>query len=251
MGDRTVTTARLLELAHEFGRQGFTILGEGNVSHRTGDDAFVVKASGSSLATLNELELTECRFGPLLEAMARPGLSDDDVERVLGGSRVRPAALKPSVETFFHAYLLSLPGVACVGHTHPIPINQILCTPHAQVFAERRQTPDEIVCCGPVSLLVPYVDPGLPLAQEIAARLKTFQETYGRLPRVILLENHGIITLGASVDGVRTAMLMAVKAAQVYLGAQALGGLRHLPDGEIERIEGRSDEKYRQRMLRI
>jgi hypothetical protein len=46
-------------------------------------------------------------------------------------------------------------------------------------------------------------------------------------------------------------MLMAVKAAQVYLGAQVLGGLRHLPDKEVERIDQRLDEKHRQKMLRI
>jgi rhamnose utilization protein RhaD (predicted bifunctional aldolase and dehydrogenase) len=243
--------ARLLELAHEFGNKEFTILGEGNVSCRAGQDTFCVKASGSTLGSLSELELTECRFAPLLDAIAKPSLSDEEVEQVLLGSRVRPAALKPSVETFFHAYLLSLPGVRFVGHTHPIPINQVLCTSHAQTFAERRQTPDEIVCCGPVSLLVPYVDPGLVLAQEIQARLQDVRTRSDRLPRVILLENHGIITFGPSVEAVRSAMLMAVKAAQIYLGAQVLGGLRHLPDKEVERIDQRLDEKHRQKMLRI
>ena len=207
---------RLLEVAHEFGRKEFTILGEGNVSCRAGDDTFLVKASGSTLETLSELELTECRFTPLLEAVQAPSISDEQVEQVLLESRVRTTALKPSVETFFHAYLLSLPGVRFVGHTHPIPINQVLCTSHAQAFAERRQTPDEIVCCGPVSLLVPYIDPGLALAQAIRARLEALQARSDRLPRVILLENHGIITFGGSVEAVRSAMLMAIKAAQGY-----------------------------------
>src|SRR4051812_23989615 len=139
---------RLLEAAHEFGTKEFTILGEGNVSCRAGQDTFLVKASGSTLESLSELELTECRFAPLLEAVQKPSLSDEEVEQLLLESRVRSTALKPSVETFFHAYLLSLPGVRFVGHTHPIPINRILCTSHAQEFAERRQTPDEIVCCG-------------------------------------------------------------------------------------------------------
>jgi rhamnose utilization protein RhaD (predicted bifunctional aldolase and dehydrogenase) len=243
--------SRLLELAHELGDREFTILGEGNVSCRCGQDTFRVKASGSTLETLGELELTECRFAPLLEAIAKPSLSDEEIEQVLLESRIRATALKPSVETFFHAYLLSLPDVRFVGHTHPIPINQVICTSHARTFAEHRQTPDEIVCCGPVSLLVPYVDPGLVLAQEIQSRLQDLRAHSDRLPRVILLENHGIITFGPSVEAVRSAMLMAVKAAQIYLGAQLLGGLRHLPDKEVERIDQRLDEKHRQKMLRI
>ena len=243
--------SRLLEFANELGDREFTILGEGNVSCRCGQDTFRVKASGSTLETLGELELTECRFAPLLEAIAKPSLSDEEIEQVLLESRIRPTALKPSVETFFHAYLLSLPDVRFVGHTHPIPINQVLCTSHARTFAEHRQTPDEIVCCGPVSLLVRYVDPGLVLAQEIQSRLQDLRAHSDRLPRVILLENHGIITFGPSVEAVRSAMLMAVKAAQIYLGAQLLGGLRHLPDKEAERIDQRLDEKHRQKMLRI
>ncbi|MBV9490956.1 MAG: class II aldolase/adducin family protein [Verrucomicrobia bacterium] len=244
-------TLRLLEFAHECGEKEFTILGEGNVSLRASEDTFLVKASGSTLEHLSELELTECRFGPLLEAIRKPSLSDEGVEQLLLESRVRPTALKPSVETFFHAYLLSLPGVRFVGHTHPIPINRILCTSHVRAFAERRQTPDEIVCCGTVSLLLPYLDPGLVLAQEIRVRLEAIRARSDPLPRVILLENHGIITFGPSVEAVRSAMLMAIKAAEVYLGAASLGEVRHLPEKEVQRIDGRLDEKHRQKMLRI
>ena len=83
---------RLLELAHEFGEKEFTILGEGNVSCRSGQDTFLVKASGSTLGNLSELELTECRFAPLLQAIEQPALSDEEVEQILMESRVRPAA---------------------------------------------------------------------------------------------------------------------------------------------------------------
>jgi hypothetical protein len=35
----------------------------------------------------------------------------------------------------FHAYLLSLPDINFVGHTHATYINQILCSPRAADFA--------------------------------------------------------------------------------------------------------------------
>jgi rhamnose utilization protein RhaD (predicted bifunctional aldolase and dehydrogenase) len=46
--------ARLLELSHQLGREErkLAILGEGNTSTRLGADTFLVKASGSNLATL-------------------------------------------------------------------------------------------------------------------------------------------------------------------------------------------------------
>jgi rhamnose utilization protein RhaD (predicted bifunctional aldolase and dehydrogenase) len=243
--------SELLALSHEFGARELVILGEGNTSARSSDDTFLVKASGSSLARLTKQQLTECRFEDLLALFESDSVSDEEVERVLLESRVDPGALKPSVETFFHAYLLTLPGVKFVGHTHPIAVNKILASPFSRIFAENRQCPDEIVCCGAVSALLPYVDPGLALAVRIREELGAFQKKHGKMPRVILLENHGVITFGATPDAVRAAMYMTVKAAEVFSGAFQFGKINHLPKKEIDRIEGRLDEDYRRKMLKI
>jgi rhamnose utilization protein RhaD (predicted bifunctional aldolase and dehydrogenase) len=249
--ERPTILADLMSLSHEFGRRELVILGEGNVSVRLDDSTFLVKASGTSLATLATENLTECRFDRLLPFFDNKPVSDADVEAALLESQVDPGALKPSVETFFHAFLLSLPDIRFVGHTHPIAVNQILCSSHAGDFSRNRQCPDEVVCCGPVSLLIPYVDPGLALAKRIRDELVSFQLGQGKLPRVILLENHGVITMGSSVQAVRAAMLMTVKAAEIYVGAQQLGNLTHLPENEVARIESRLDEEYRRKMLQI
>jgi rhamnose utilization protein RhaD (predicted bifunctional aldolase and dehydrogenase) len=250
MNKQTIIT-RLLELSHDFGANDFAILGEGNNSARVSEETFVVKASGSNLRSLSELELTECRFDRLLPALKREETEDDEVEHILLDSRVNPTALKPSVETFFHADLLTLPGVNFVGHTHPIAVNQILCSPLAADFAERRSCPDEVVCCGPISLLVQYEDPGLTLARRIHRKARKFTERHGLPPRVILLANHGVITLGATAEAVRVAMHMTVKAAEIFVGAHSLGGVVYLPQKEVERIGSRVDEAYRQKMLRM
>ena len=241
----------LLELSHEFGERELVILGEGNTSARVSDETFVVKASGSSLRSLTDRQLTECRFDRLLPAMDQEEISELEVERVLREASVNPDALKPSVETFFHAYLLTLPEVHFVGHAHPIAANQILCSRKAEIFAKRRQCPDEVVCCGPVSLLLPYQDPGLVLARRIRTGVEEFAAGYGKLPRVILLENHGVITLGPTPEAVRAAMYMTVKAAAIFTGAQTLGPVRHLPEVEVHRIEHRLDEEYRRKVLSI
>jgi rhamnose utilization protein RhaD (predicted bifunctional aldolase and dehydrogenase) len=249
--DSVFVQARLVELSREFGRASWTILGEGNVSSRIDHNIFAVKSSGSNLATLTETELTHCYFDRLLPVLDRENVSESEIEELLRGSRVLPVALKPSVETFFHAYLLTLPGVNYVGHTHPVPVNQILCSGLGTSFAEERRFPDEVVCCGPMSLLIPYEDPGLALAKRIRRDVQTFERKQGKTPKVILLENHGVITIGQSVDAVRVAMSMTVKAAEIFVGAHALGGNVPMPQREIDRIENRLDEEYRRRMLQI
>jgi len=243
----------LLELSHDLGAEhrDLAILGEGNTSAKISADTFIVKASGSSLGTLGKNDVVECRFAPLLAMLERDDLTDQQIEDELFASRVDLSAKKPSVEALFHAYLLSLPGIGFVGHTHSISVNQVLCTTRARDFAVKRLFPDEIVCCGVESVFVPYTDPGLKLSQSIRAETQSFIKRHGAPPRVILLENHGIITLGASPQAVKAAMFMAKKAAEIFVGAAVLGGPQFLSEADVHRIAGRIDEHYRQRALKI
>ena len=243
----------LVALSRELGREDreLAILGEGNTSQLLEDGRFAVKASGASLATLTAEDLTVCDRTRLLGLLDQKHLSDAQVNEALLASRVDAAARKPSIETAFHAWLLTLSGVRFVGHTHPRTVNQILCSPRARDFSERRMFPDEIVVCGAASVFVPYTDPGLPLAREIRDRTRAFEERQGYVPRLILLQNHGLIALGATPNAVLAATLMAVKAASIFMGAAALGGPVFLTPPHVERIAGRTDEAYRQQQLKM
>lgn len=241
----------LMKLSHELGREdrGLAMLGEGNTSARASAETFLVKASGACLGTMREEDIVECRFDALLPLMNKSNLSDAEIEKALLDSRVDAKAKKPSVEALFHAYFLGLPDIEYVGHTHGTAVNGILCSPRAREFANNRMFPDEIVCCGMASVLVPYVDPGIPLAQAIRHHTEEFIRAHQRQPRVILMVNHGIITVGATPAAVLSAMFMAEKAAKIWLAAAALGGPVYLSDEHVKRIAGRPDEHYRQRAL--
>ncbi len=245
--------AALLQLSHELGREDrrMAILGEGNTSARLSAETFLVKASGSSLGTLREEDVVECKANVLLPLLDKNALTDEETEAALMASRVDPQSKKPSVEALFHAYCLSLAEVEFVGHTHAVAVNQILCSPRAAEFATKRIFPDEIVCCGSASVFVPYADPGLRLAQAIRDRTNAFINLYEQIPRVILLENHGIITLGRTPAAVLAAMLMAEKTAAIWVGAAMLGGPKFLSQKHVQRIASRSDEHYRQRALNL
>ena len=245
------TRDQLLALSHELGEEAreLSILGEGNTSARLSKECFLVKASGSNLGTLRPEDTVECLSEPLLELLNQEHATDEDVDSALMRCRVNPTAKRPSVEALFHAYFLSLPTVEFVGHTHPIAINSLLCSPRARDFAERRTFPDEVVCCGPVSVIVPYTDPGLWLGQAIRRKTQEYVVRYESLPKVILLESHGIITFGSTPEAVKAAMYMAVKAARIFAGAAALGGPVFLSQKTIDRIGGRKDEHYRQAAL--
>ncbi len=118
------------------------------------------------------------------------------------------------------------------------------------MLAQRRIFPDEIVCCGAESVFVPYTDPGLKLAQAMQRAVVAYIKRLARAPRVILLENHGFIALGATADAVLGATLMGAKAAEIFAGAAPMGGQpRFLTPAQVVRIAGRPDEHYRQKAL--
>jgi len=243
----------LLNLSRELGREDrqLAILAEGNTSAKLSSDQFVIKASGCRLATLTENEVTVCDTGKILSILEKRQVNDGELEEMLLEARVGERGKKPSVEAMFHAWLLTLRDVHFVGHCHPVSANQVLCSPRARDFAERRLFPDEVVCCGPQSVFIPYTDPGLPLAREIAERTRAFIEKEGYVPRLILLQNHGIIALGSTPEAVLACTLMASKASAIFMGATAMGGPNFMPSQHVERVASRPDEAHRQKQQRV
>ena len=236
-----------------FGREdrGLALLGEGNTSARLSGDTYLVKASGTSLGTLRREDVVECRLSALLPLLDEEDMTDLQIDDALLASRVDQNAKKPSVEAVFHAQAVSQPGIKFVGHSHATAVNQILCSPRARELAERRIFPDEVVCCGEASVFIPLVDPGLKLAQLIRRETELFVKNHHCRPRVILMQNHGIITMGGTWQSVPAAMLMAEKAARIFVGAAQLGGPIFLSDDDVARIAKRPDEVYRQRELKL
>ena len=181
MNNRIEKLSALLKLSHDLANplKPLSILGEGNTSARLSDKTFLVKTSGSCLGSLRKEDVVECRADLLLEMLDETGLSDAEVDGRLMKSRVDTKSKKPSVEALFHAWLLTLPGIHYVGHTHAPAVNGILCSPRAREFATKRILPDEIVCCDVESVFVPYTDPGLlRLAKKIRTRAGSFMKKY-------------------------------------------------------------------------
>jgi rhamnose utilization protein RhaD (predicted bifunctional aldolase and dehydrogenase) len=245
------TREKLIGLSREIGREDrrLAILGEGNTSASLGDGTFLVKASGSSLATMEADDLTHVQLDVALAALDDSALDDSGVRKVLESSRVDSSAKLPSVETFLHAVCLSEGGAKWVGHCHAESVLSILATPHgAQPFL-KHIFPDAIVVCGRQVAVVPYIDPGLELAREFRRSLNAHIEKHGSAPKVVLLENHGPVALGATDKEVLNILLMLDKWARILVNTLAMGGPRFLPESVSDRIDNRPDEHYRRAQI--
>jgi rhamnose utilization protein RhaD (predicted bifunctional aldolase and dehydrogenase) len=173
-------------------------------------------------------------------------LDDTEVKARLEAARVDPKArARPSVETVLHALALQLDRVNFVGHTHPTAVNAILCSQKAKKAIAGRLFPDEIVYCGPAPVYIPYTDPGVPLARKVRDEIDRYLDEYRERPKVILMQNHGLIALGQTALEVENITAMYVKTARVILGAYALGGVQAMSPEAVARIHTRPDEQYR------
>ena len=226
----------------------YVILGEGNTSARADADTFWVKASGVELRTIEAGGFVRVRFDRVLALLEADDPSDADVEAGLEVARVDPTAPgRPSVETVLHALALQLEGVNFVGHTHPTVVNALLCSQKVEEAIAERLFPDEIVYCGPAPVYIPYTDPGVPLARVMRQALAYYQAEHGQPPKVILMQNHGLIALGKTASEVENITAMYTKTARVLLGSYALGGPHFLSPAAVARIHTRPDEQYRRK----
>ena len=227
------------------------ILGEGNTSARAAGGCFYVKASGKYLADSSRDTFVKVKHKEALAILDRGELTDDEIKEALLAACADPAnKMRPSVETTFHAFLLSLPDVNFVGHTHPTAVNSLMCSVNAERILKGRIFPDEIVYCGVSPMYVPYVDPGLGLAREIRERTHRFVETEGCPPKVVLIQNHGLIALGKTSHEVEAITAMWCKTCRVLMGASAFGGIHYFTKENVERICTRPDEHYRKEQLK-
>jgi rhamnose utilization protein RhaD (predicted bifunctional aldolase and dehydrogenase) len=240
--------AQLVAMSRHLGDPAldYAILGEGNSSAQIDGDTFWVKASGAELRTIAASGFVQVRFDGVLSMLEAGILSDAEVKAGLEAARTDPAAkARPSVETVLHALCLRLPGVNFVGHTHPTAVNAVLCSQKAEEAVAGRLFPDEIVYCGPAPVYIPYTDPGVPLARTVRDAIDAYLDEYRERPKVILMQNHGLIVLGGTALEVENITAMYVKTARVILGTYALGGPHPLSPKDVDRIHTRPDELYR------
>jgi ribulose-5-phosphate 4-epimerase/fuculose-1-phosphate aldolase len=218
--------SEILELAREI--SNYTICGEGNLSVRVDENSFLIKASGTSLHTLSKEDLTLCNTN---------------------GVQIELSHKKPSIETSFHAWIMkTFPKVNFIAHTHPPHTTKILCSESIYDFANHRWFPDQIVRNGTKSCVVPYAPPGESILKLVEKHVSNFIDDEGFFPKLILLQNHGIITASTSKKDCAAATLMCEKSADIFIGAKLLGGVKFLTNQEVSDVDACPNENYRRNM---
>jgi L-fuculose-phosphate aldolase len=220
------TITELLELSKTVSK--YCVGMEGNVSGKLNTEQFLIKASGHKLSNLDSNGLIIFDFK---------------------GNQINNFNKKGSMELGFHTFLLGFDDVNFVSHTHPINTLKILSSGLSKEFANKRIFPDQVIFNGKKSCLVPYSTPGDDLTFLIKNYINFFIKNETSFPKLILLENHGIISCGKSIDECIIINEICEKSAEIFIGAKTLGSINFLKESEINSLINDKKEIYRKSLL--
>ncbi|MER7369023.1 L-ribulose-5-phosphate 4-epimerase [Nonomuraea wenchangensis] len=213
--------AAVAELHAELVRYGLVVWTAGNVSGRVpGEDLFVIKPSGVSYDELTPENMVVCDLdGNLVEGEHAP-----------------------SSDTAAHAYVYrNLPEVGGVVHTH---------STYASAWAARGEAipcvltamADEFggeIPVGPFALIGDDS-----IGQGIVETLK------GHRSKAVLMQNHGVFTIGKDAKGAVKAAVMCEDVARTVHVARQLGDPLPIAQDDIDRLYDRYQNVYGQRSPR-
>lgn len=161
-------------------------------------------------------------------AVPYEGMGADDIVVCRPDGTVVEGRGKPSTEWPLHSRLLiERPDIGGVMHTH---------SPYALALAvAARPIPPvclEVVQCGGSIEVAPWGDPGTPALGEAAVQaLKGTR-------KAALLQNHGLLATGATVEEALAIAVRAEAAARTYFFASLIGGPVVLTEAQIDAVAG-------------
>lgn len=184
----------ILALSHHYGAgEDWVIAGGGNSSCKDATHMWI-KASGTSLRTLQAEQMVQLERSALNQIWDAAYPEDPDAREAAALSDLLAARspnqgnLRPSVETMMHALFPH----TFVLHTHPTVVNGLTCgIAGAQVF--QRLFTDR-------GVWIPTMNPGFVLSRYIQQAVERWRAAHdGVWPQILLLQNHGLVVAANSV----------------------------------------------------
>ncbi|MCO4783542.1 MAG: class II aldolase/adducin family protein [Candidatus Cloacimonetes bacterium] len=199
-----------IDISH-FAGERFDLVqaGGGNAAVKIADDEMLIKASGYTLSEVSKNNAySKVKTSKVKNLINHPKLlsETDKVKRgkictqLLQEATIHNA--KPSIETLLHSLLLRYSL-----HTHPLALNIILVMPNWQSILQDLFQEIDIA-------LVNYHTPGIELAMALSRRLNSNKKN----PKVIFLQNHGLIIHSDSKKDINDLTQLICLRLEKYLG---------------------------------
>src|SRR2546426_2613903 len=168
-----------------------------------------VKGSGSDLKSIERKHFPGVRMDDVLALLERKDMGDQEMVNYLAHTLQEPSSPRPSIETLLHGFL----PAAAVIHTHADAIVSLTNNDRAaDVLRE--------VYGGEV-IALPYRRPGFLISREVAETFERHSKA-----KAILLEKHGTICWGATVEEAYVATVELISRAEEAIAHKARSRIR-------------------------
>lgn len=192
----------IIDTARRLHRKGWVANHDGNITLRIGPDRFLATPTATSKADVDHDNLIEIDSrGRRLSGTARP-FSESNLHMTIYGARA---------------------DVAAVVHAHPPNATALACA--GSRLIERPFIAEAVISLGASIPTVPFAMPGKPSADALAP--------FAGDVDAVLMANHGVLSWGADLEQAYLRMELVEHLATIALAAQAVGGVRPLPDDAI------------------
>lgn len=182
--------------------------GGGNSSVKLKNGSMLIKASGYSMSEVSHKSgyaiVKTNDVAKILSDKNILKLKQKEKREKMSSMMVNKSTIdknKPSIETLLHSILLKY-----TLHTHPIAVNIVLIKPNWKELLKSIFKNTNIIC-------VRYKTPGIDLAIE----LKNQIEKTNHLPKIIFLQNHGLIISSDKFEEIKQLTEFVISSIEKYL----------------------------------
>lgn len=200
---------KIVEVCHKMWQKGWVAANDGNVSVKVGENRFLATRTG-----ISKYEITRDHIG----------LIDSDFNII----EAPTPDWRPSSEIKMHMKCYNdRPDVGAVVHAHPPVSTGFAC---AHIPLDDYCMIETVIAVGSVPL-TPY---GTPSTYEVPEAIEPYLQEHD----VMLLTNHGALTVGADLTTAYYRMETLELQAQISLVARLLGGVKDISRENIDRLIG-------------
>ncbi|MGN0633458.1 MAG: class II aldolase/adducin family protein [Oscillospiraceae bacterium] len=199
---------KIVEVCHKMWQKGWVAANDGNVTVKVAEGRYLATQTGVSKADITPDKI---------------GLIDDEFNIIEAAEGWRPSS---EVKMHLKCYH-DRPDVGAVVHAHP-PVSTGFACAHLPI--DDYCMIETVIAVGSVPL-TPY---GTPSTYEVPEAIEPYLQEHD----VMLLENHGALTVGADLTTAYYRMETLELQAQISLVARLLGGVKDIDRDNIDRLIG-------------
>ena len=140
-------------------------------------------------------------------------------------------------------------GFTATGRTSSL-IQHFVKDPISFLKANTAFTPDDIVYCKAYYLFLPACSSDQEQIKSAEKLITGFQDNYGYLPKVLILEGKGIITVEENLKSVLNVLEVYSNILKISFLSDNFGGPKFMNKAQIEFIDNWEVENYRRKMAK-